>query len=258
MKFMASPFPGMDPYVEPHWRDIHAALIAEIRRFLNRSLPTGLIARAEERVAVESDDDYARRIGPDVRVFSPSTADPEEGKGGVVIEAPYKLVVEADPIIERYIRILDESGTLITVIELLSPTNKRSPGLEEYRRKRDELLRAGIHVVEIDLLREGDWRALMQPQRCPAEAVSPYRAVIRTGGVKRGGYLFPISLRERMPEIPIPLRSGDTPIQLPLQLLFSTVYEDGRYGQTINYREPPATPLCNEESAWVEQLLKHP
>ncbi|HYE16865.1 MAG TPA: DUF4058 family protein, partial [Tepidisphaeraceae bacterium] len=136
---MTSPFPGMDPYLEPHWRDVHAALIAETRRVLNRTLPAGLVARVEERVAIESDD-YARGVSPDVRVFAPSTVDPDEGKGGVLIRAPYKLVVEAEPSVERYVRVLDASGTLITVVEFVSPSNKLTPGLEEFRRKRSELL----------------------------------------------------------------------------------------------------------------------
>src|SRR5579872_2914323 len=104
---MPSPFPGMDPYLEPHWLDVQGALVGETRRALNRLLPAGLVARMEERIAIESDEDVFRRVGPDVRVFSPSTADPSEGATGAVIEAPYKLVIDLDPIVERFIRILD-------------------------------------------------------------------------------------------------------------------------------------------------------
>lgn len=155
---MQSPFPGMDPFLEPHWLDIQTALVGEVRRSLNQSLPPGIVARAEERVAVESDADAYRRVGPDIRVFSPSTADPSEGAAGTAIEAPFKLVVELDPIIERYIRIIDDAGELIAVVEFLSPTNKRQPGLDRYREKRSDLLRASVHVVEVDLVRAGDWR----------------------------------------------------------------------------------------------------
>jgi len=187
---MKSPFPGMDPYVEPHWQDIHTALIGDARRALNQSLPPGLVARVEERVAVEADDQYVRRNAPDVRVFSPASADPDHGAAGVMIEAPFKLVVDLDPIIERFIRIIDQDGTLITVIEFLSPANKQSPGLADYHEKRMERLTAGVHVVEVDLVRAGDWRALMRPERCPADAVSTYRAVVRTSGARPAGYLF--------------------------------------------------------------------
>ena len=121
---MPSPFPGMDPYLEPNWRDVHSSLIGEARRALNRSLPAGLVARAEEGVAIEADDDFRRQIGPDVRVFSPSTADPDEGAEGATIVAPFKLVLELDSLIERDIRIIDAGGQLITVVEFVSPWNK--------------------------------------------------------------------------------------------------------------------------------------
>lgn len=246
----------MDPYLEPHWLDVHTALIGEARRFLNRSLPAGLVARAEERLAIESAEDYVAHVRPDVQVFAPSTADPTEGASGFVIEAPYKLVVELDPLVERFIRIIDESGTLISVIEFLSPSNKRPPGLEDYRAKRGDLLAAHVHVVEIDLTRAGDWRALMRPEHSPPEAVSYYRAIVRTAIARPTGYLFPIGLRHPLPEIPIPLRSTDAPVKMPLQSLFDAVYQDGRYGQTIDYSKPLDPPLNPDDDAWAHQLLK--
>ena len=252
---MKSPFPGMDPYVEPHWLDIHTALIGEARRALNQMLPSGLVARVEERIAVESEEEPFRSIGPDVRVLNPSSIDSsEERAGSIAIEAPFKLVIDVDPIVERFVRVIDESGQLITVLEFLSLTNKRSPGLESYRAKRADLLNAGVHVVEIDLIRAGNWRALMRPERCSTEAVSTYRATIRTSGRPRAGYLFPISLREPLPEIPIPLRVRDKPAPLPLQKLFDAVYEDGRYDRTIDYAEPLNPPL-DMDCDWVEALL---
>jgi hypothetical protein len=254
---MKSPFPGMDPYLERHWLDVHTALIGELRRALNRALPADLVARAEERVAIESDEDVTRRIGPDVRVFSPSTADPAEGAdGGVVIEAPYKLVVELEPVLERFIRIVDDGGELVTVIDVLSPTNKRPPGLDAYREKRAGLLAAGVHVVEIDLVRAGDWRAVMRPEISPAEARSAYRVTVRTSGARPGGYLFPAGIRRALPEIPIPLRAADAPLRLPLQPLLDAVYEDGRYDRTIDYARPLDPPLEPDDATWAAELLR--
>jgi hypothetical protein len=255
---MKSPFPGMDPYLEPHWLDVHTVLIGEARRALNRSLPPGLVARAKERVAVESDEERLHRVGPDVRVFAPSTTDPAEGaRGAIVIDAPFKLVVDVDPITERFLRIIDEEGALISVIEFISPRNKRQPGLSEFREKREELLSGGVHVVEVDLVRAGDWRALMRPEVCPSEGISTYRVTVRTARPKPAAYLFPISLREPLPEIPIPLRSTDEPVKLRLQDLIDAVYADGRYEQTIDYsRSLDAPALDGEEAMWVEKLLR--
>ena len=60
------------------------------------------------------------------------------------------------------VRILDKSGQLLTVLEFISPWNKRQPGLDEFRERRAKLFAGGVHVVEVDLVRAGNWRALMR------------------------------------------------------------------------------------------------
>ena len=64
---MKSPFPGMDPYLEQFWGDIHLNLISFAEGLLNERLPRDLRARAQERILVElpSED---RTYYPDVRV----------------------------------------------------------------------------------------------------------------------------------------------------------------------------------------------
>ena len=42
---MKSPFPGMDPHLEAHWRDVHARLILYACDQLEPQLPPALIAR---------------------------------------------------------------------------------------------------------------------------------------------------------------------------------------------------------------------
>ena len=124
---MKSPFPGMDPYLEQHWRDVHARLIVYICDHLQYQLGGGkLRARVEERLVVEADDVAIRAINPDVRVFESARGD--EG-GGVAIAAPTAepliIPLPAEDQTETYIEII-ERGThdrLVTVIELLSPTN---------------------------------------------------------------------------------------------------------------------------------------
>src|SRR5437764_6886683 len=103
---MKSPFPGMDPYLEHHWLDVHSQLIARSRDALNRVLPEDLVARSEERLAVESElpSDTVRFYGPDVRVFEPGTSD--ERDAVATITAPFKLVVDLDPITDRFVRII--------------------------------------------------------------------------------------------------------------------------------------------------------
>ena len=151
---MPSPFPGMEPYIEPHWLDVDRAGNGSSTEIEPNASAGPRGTRAEERIAAESvDGEFVRGLGPRCpRVCPLRSADPAEGNGGIAINAPFKLVVELDPIIERFIRIIDSSGQLVHVIEFLSPTNKRQPGLTRYREKRDELLASAVHVVEVELV----------------------------------------------------------------------------------------------------------
>ncbi len=54
---MASPFPGMDPYLEAHWRDVHARLIIYASDALQVLLPGSL------RAASRSAFSWKRRRG---------------------------------------------------------------------------------------------------------------------------------------------------------------------------------------------------
>lgn len=45
---MPSPFPGMDPFLEEHWGDVHTSLTVYARNQLNEALPEGVVARIEE------------------------------------------------------------------------------------------------------------------------------------------------------------------------------------------------------------------
>src|SRR5437763_16851420 len=93
---MPSPFPGMDPYLERHWGDVHASLITYARDQLQGSLPPELCARIEERVFVESPAGDERTMVPDLRVLGPQRA--KKGKVKKAAEAPAggPLVLQLD------------------------------------------------------------------------------------------------------------------------------------------------------------------
>ncbi|MFI5379592.1 MAG: DUF4058 family protein [Tepidisphaerales bacterium] len=251
---MKSPFPGMDPYMEPHWLDVHARLVTYVADTLNEELPPGLVASTEERVAIESEEDRVHLARPDISVVAPAKAGDATA---ALLDAPYRLVLDYDPITEHYIRILDTHGNrLVTVVEVLSPTNKSGEGLIEYRRKRSHLIQAQVHVVEIDLVRRGDWRALLRPYTWPVEATTTYRVAIHAAAERREVYLYPIRLIDALPTISIPLRASDRPVQLSLQQMIEQVYTRGRYAQRLDYREPCDPPLTEQEAAWAAELLK--
>jgi hypothetical protein len=254
---MKSPFPGMDPYLEPHWLDVHSKLVAYAADALNTRLPDDLIASVEERVAVESgDEDHT--FGPDVRLFeppAPETAFVEESGG--LATAKYRLLAQVEPITERFIRVI-RAGTerLITVVEFVSPTNKRGEGLHAFRSKRAELLASGVNFVEIDLVRAGSWKALLQPHRCPRKAVSQYRVTIRLPRDPAAVHLEPVLLRSPLPTITIPLRRKDPDVNLELQVLVDQAYENGRYARRLDYHHEPEPPLGEADASWGDALLK--
>lgn len=65
---MPSPFPGMDPYLERRWRDVHTMLIAYARDAIQPQLPEDLVARVEENVHLDIGGEVLGRRNPDVYV----------------------------------------------------------------------------------------------------------------------------------------------------------------------------------------------
>jgi hypothetical protein len=161
--------------------------------------------------------------------------------------------------VERFVRIVDRDGRLITVVEFVSPTNKRQPGRRRFKTNRRQLLASGVNFVEIDLVRAGSWRRLMSPNVCPAGAVAPYRAIVytprSTADGEHTGYLFPISLRHPLPDVPIPLRPGEHPVSLRLQPMLDSVYDEGRYARTLRYDWLPAVKLDVDDAEWIRSQI---
>jgi hypothetical protein len=172
----------MDPYLEPHWLDVHSSLATGARDALNQQLPDDLVASVEERVAIEADAGSEHVYSPDVSVTEPvgvvTTVVEQPGRGAVA--APYRLVAQVEPMTERSVQIT-EAGTdrLVTVIEFVSPANKRGGGLQAFRDKRARLLASDVNFVEVDLIRAGDWQGVLSPHRWAPKAMSLYRVAVR-------------------------------------------------------------------------------
>src|SRR4051794_35671545 len=77
---MTSPFPGMDPYLERFWGDVHTRFINYACDQIQDRLPPGLVARMQERVVIEPPDPDDRSFYPDIHGAEPSRA----GDGGAV------------------------------------------------------------------------------------------------------------------------------------------------------------------------------
>jgi hypothetical protein len=219
---MRSPFPGMDPYLERHWRDIHASLIIYTRDQLEDQLPDNLIARVEERLVLESDD-----VG--------------------------------EPAVETFINIIDPSTDhwLVKVIEILSLANKLpGEGQRLYRQKQQELRAAQISLVEIDLLRKGQRVLTLPASLIPRQIRSTYQACVRRGWTPDSHEIYALPIRAALPVIRIPLREHDEEIRLDLQAVLDQAYRKGRYYLTINYKEPPEPPFQGEDAKWAKAIVK--
>jgi hypothetical protein len=68
--------------------------------------------------------------------------------------------------------------------------------------------------------------------------------------------IWPISMREPLPPVPVPLRGGDADVPLDLQSAFATVYDVFAYDLSIDYAQPPETPLSDDDIEWAAGLLR--
>lgn len=253
---MNSPFPGMDPYLERYWRDVHTKLIVEAANALNDTLPPDLVAATEERIVIEDDAGRARELVPDVQVLERPVSWPAAAvEGGVAIQ-PIPIAVQREPQVQRHVEIIEpETDRLITVIEIASPSNKLHDGLARHQAKRRDLLSAGVNVVEVDLVRRGGL-ALLEPSQCPPQARTTYRVILRPWFDLDRIYLIPIPLQDRLPRVAIPLRAGDPQVALDLQALVDRAYLTGRYASRIDYARPCQPPLEGGEKAWADEQLR--
>jgi Protein of unknown function (DUF4058) len=251
---MPSPFPGMDPYIESQreWSDFHNSLASELRTAMNTKLKTNYYAVTTTYTTYDiiqiAQQDWGFSF-PDV-----SISDRTPPAGHVVAPPTFKSRV----LLEVEVRLsnieIRETGTdrLITAIEILSPVNKRpGPQREKYLRKRRELFRSYVHVIEIDLLRDG--------QRSPLEIPPPDAAYyVSLGRADNHPTIdvWAIQLQDRLPCIPIPLADPDPDIALDLGAIVREVYERGAFARRLDYTQPPPPPeLSATEQAWLEDLL---
>ena len=258
---MSNPFPGMNPYLEACWGDVHSSLVLYARDVLRPGLPGDLYARVEERVFVETLDEMHGILVPDVRVVElPRRSHrPPQTEGGLAIAEPIIVDMPDPEITETFIEIRD-AGTghkVVTVVEFLSIANKRhGEGRKEYTRKAAALAQGGVSLVEIDLLRSGSPPMPIPEGSIRESELTPYRACVRRGWIPDKAEVYPAPLRARLPVIPVPLRETDVDVPLDLQQLVDLAYENGNYELTTDYRRDPQPPLDPEEARWVDELLR--
>lgn len=253
---MPSPFPGMDPYLEGYlWPDVHQALANKFRQQLAPQIQPNYVARLE--ISVIEDAAYSAEVGviyPDVEVLKINQASPPPpaSTGGAalleaeaILTAPLTIPLPQIRLVSVEIRDVAQNQ-LVTCIEILSPVNKREPHLSQYRLKRLRLHEAGVHLLEIDLIRRGE-----RPWTHPRIPATPYLALLTRAEASRVE-VWPISWQERLPKLPVPLRYPDPDAALDLSAALTAVYEEAYYHLSLDYSQaPPPPPLTDEEIAWL-------
>jgi uncharacterized protein DUF4058 len=254
---MPSPFPGMDPYLEhpAFWLAFHYRFINYWCEAIADALPPAYEATLGERVYLVEHDPEARKLGyPDLAVTQSETTPsrPADAATGLATLEPVTipLTIPEGPR-ETYIEILYQSDrSLVTALELLSPTNKEGDGRGDYLAKRRALIHQKVHLIELDLLLGGKRLPLEKPLP-PAD----YYYLLSRADHRPDCQVYYWTLRQPLPRLPVPLRDPDPDLQIDLAAVFTTAYERGRFQRRLRYQEPPVAPLRPADLQWVATVL---
>jgi Protein of unknown function (DUF4058) len=222
---MASPFPGMDPYLEDEkrWPAFQPVVVQALYQML---LP-GLMDR------------YRARVGE--RIYCS-----EQALFTSIIREEHK---------EAFIEVRQRSdGRLITLVEVVSPANKiTAEGRKLYLERRDEVKKMNANVVEIDLVLQGQTLIDYAKDAAPTWDY----AVVVTRWTHPDRYeIYSATLPKRLPRFRVPLASDDRDTVLDLQSAVSRAYDQGDVAKQIDYTRDPATRLSDENRKWLGERLK--
>ncbi len=254
---MPSPFPGMDPYLEQPsaWSNVHHRLITAIADDLAPQVLPKYQVLVEERIyQVETQDSIlvgapdvlVQQLRPDTEASAVAVATPSAEPLSVTLTIP-------ETVRQGYLEVREiATGQVITVIEVLSPVNKRpGKGRLDYENKRAMILSSSSNFVEIDLLRQG--------QPLPIQenfARSHYRILVSPEEKRPQADLYAFNLTDPIPCFTLPLRSGDRLPVLNLRQLLDGVYDRSGYGFVIDYAQPAVPPLAKGDAAWVNEWMR--
>jgi hypothetical protein len=250
---MPSPFPGMNPFLEQAdaWTDFHDNYIVRIQESLSERVGPNYLVKLEVRLILHERSPEERRFFGIANVGVGGSSNRLATMDAATIAAPLQLELPAVEMEKhRSIEIRDRRDRrLVTVIELLSPSNKTAGSdRDDYMVKRLQILSSPTHLVEIDLLRGGTRPSPPELQQCDYYAlVSRYEDRPRIG-------VWPFRLREPIPPIPIPLTAPDPPVWLDLKAVLDRTYDAVGYGKYI-YQENPDPSLGENEIKWAREFF---
>jgi hypothetical protein len=246
---MPNPFPGMNPYLEQpeYWSDFHNQAIASLARVLVKQLLPKYRVVTDKWV-YKIADSTAIAIGrPDVTVqqsrantspvLTAVTASP------LTVQPLKVLVPLVREVRQSYIEVRDTATQeVVTAIEILSPVNKRGDGRKKYEAKRQQVLESLIHLVEIDLLRDGEPLPIANDH-----PPSHYRILVSRSDTRPLADLYAFNLGDRIPTFPLPLKIEDVEPVVDLQAVVNELYNQLGYDYFIDYSSSPPAPWLSSD-----------
>jgi hypothetical protein len=156
---------------------------------------------------------------------------------------------------EEFIEIRQRNdGKLVTLVDVVSPTNKTTPeGRQAYLKKRNECKTGGTSLVEIDLVLQG------QPMLDYSREGLPewdYAVTVTRSTQPERYEIYTATLQKRLPRFRLPLAADDRDTVLDLQAALGRCYDQGNFGTKIDYRGDPPFKLSEEQGKWLGDLLK--
>jgi hypothetical protein len=258
---MPSPFPGMDPYLEGDlWQEFHDRLANQISQLLLPQLPPRYAALLAKRYVMDrpalgiAEAPETQVIYPDVHVIQSPTSIRETAVAPVLRATPPTVIVTSPvpdevPVLSIEIRDVADRR-LVTVIEILSPVNKRGDGAREYHERRLALLATKTHLLELDLLTRG-----LRIQVFGALPRAPYYVYLSRFDQRPRTDVWAITLRDALPAVPVPLLPPDADVLLDLQAAVDSCFAWVGYERLLDYRADPPAYLDGADAAWVAARL---
>ncbi|MGB7249995.1 MAG: DUF4058 family protein [Phormidesmis sp.] len=242
-------FPGMNPYLESasRWSELHTWLMVEIARTLNPQLRPKYRAAVETRVYI----DFSLVGIPDASVYEQSGRSTNSSTTVALPTKPEKVLLPMPcEVTERYLEIRERSTKrVLSVIEILSPANKRKgEGRKQYLAKRRKVLNSATHLIEIDLLRQGESMPIEGGQQ------ADYQILVSRANERPSAERYPFNVREQIPRFLLPLEANDSEPVIDLKALLSNVSQNADIEADIDYTVQPQPPLSAEDFDWVQML----
>jgi hypothetical protein len=220
---MPGPFPGMDPYLENprFFKSFHSRIITYLEDELNRILPPGFAAQSEERLyTTEEEGGEQQRT---IQVFS-----------------------------------LTGGERVVAAVEMMSAADKEAGSVwrDAYARHRKSLFERGVHLLEVDLLRDGAHTIALPEAVARRTRTGEYAVCLRDAARPLAFSVHFPSVRDRLPRVALPLTPGVAPVVLDLQAAMDACYNASAFPRRVDYGVDPVPPLAPEDAAWADALLR--